>query len=79
MSINAWDDTGATIAEIKFVPHVALTYSGTLPEVVNISAVPDGRTMLAVSVWDGATAVQRTQAFTKASGHVELLLTPAAP
>jgi hypothetical protein len=54
---------------------VTLTYTGTLPDAVDISALPDGDTMLAVGVRDGTAPVQRTQAFTKTSGQIQLLLT----
>jgi hypothetical protein len=32
--------------------------------------------MLAISAFDGTRAIQRTQAFTKASGQNQLVLTP---
>lgn len=74
-TILAWDDTGATISESDFLPSVQLTYSGTLPDEVDISALPVGDSLVAVAAWDGSTSVFDTKLFTKTSGQDQLLLT----
>ena len=79
LSINAWDDTGATIAEIKFVPHVTLRYQGALPDALDISSLSDGDWLLAVAVWDGTSSTYGVRAFSKTAGQVHLVLTPPAP
>jgi hypothetical protein len=80
-AILSWDDTGATLSQINFVPYVTLTYSGTLPDSIDIAALPDGDLMLAVSAWDGSRSAWRPQSFSKSSGQDQLVLTSlgAAP
>ena len=77
-AILSWDDAGATISQIEFVGYETVNYSGTLPQTIDISTLPVGDLMLAVSAWDGSTSAWRPQAFTKASGQTQLRLTPPA-
>jgi hypothetical protein len=73
--IAAWDDRGVTIVQGDVVPYVRLAYSGTLPDTVDISALPAGETVLGVAVWDGVTSSFGVQPFTKTSGQNQLMLT----
>jgi hypothetical protein len=79
LRIDGWDDTGASVAEVKFSPHVAVRYQGALPDAVDISSLSDGDWLLAVAAWDGTTQVYDVRLFSKSSGQNQLLLTaPAA-
>jgi hypothetical protein len=75
VEIRAWDDTGATISETDFFPSVQVTYSEALPAEVDISALPEGDSVLAVAAWDGSTSVFETKLFTKTAGQTRLVLT----
>ena len=74
-TILAWDGTGASISQIDFFPYVKLTYSGTLPDEIDISALPPGDSIVAVAAGDGSTSGFDVKPFTKTTGQTRLLLT----
>jgi hypothetical protein len=77
--IGTWDDTGVIVVQGDFVPYVKLTYSGTLPDSIDISSLPEGNAMVAIGVSDESTSGFAAQAFTKAAGQNELVLSELTP
>ena len=77
--IEAWDDSGVTIVRGDFVPYVKLTYSGTLPGSIDISALPEGNAYIGIGASDKVTSGFAAQGFTKAAGQNQLVLTEGPP
>jgi hypothetical protein len=76
--IVSWEDSGAVIVQAEWFPHVSLEFTGTLPSSIDISAVPEGATMVGIGVSDKTTSSFRAQQFTKTAGQNQLVLTSSA-
>jgi hypothetical protein len=72
--IGAWDDSGMTIVQGDFVPYVKLTYLETLPDSIDISSLPEGNAHIGIGASDRLTSGFAAQAFTKAAGQNQLVL-----
>ena len=73
--IMSWDAGGIAVVQGDFVPAMTFNFTGALPSSVDISALPAGDAMVAVTVSDGSSPGIGMQGFTKTAGQTWLVLT----